>query len=321
MKKAVLVLISLFTIVISCNNDCDCFDFVETSLSQSILDKQIVEVNTTNVSTGMQTVFETMFTDSLSRANLCQVFVDDARFYKDKSGYFFIETLNDAWVVAHINHDIIGTSRIDVKDYNGTYFIRNMVETVMYMGYGFVEYFRKNPATDLIERKLSFVTSIKAANWFIGTGFYGDPPDIYYSLYEANTEIIKVATQTMAAGIGGVLGEVVQTENKVDFCRDFIDHIRFFDNGSGYFFINDFNGINIAHGADKTHEGKNDYDLQDPEGKYIIRDMIEIAKSGKGDIYHYRWLNPVSGDIESKYVYVEQIPGTDYFIASGFYFN
>ena len=39
--------------------------------------------------------------------------------------------------------------------------------------------------------------------------------------------------------------------------------------------------------------------LKDPDGKQIGREMIEIAKRGGGSI-EYRWVNPVSKDVEPK---------------------
>jgi cytochrome c len=39
--------------------------------------------------------------------------------------------------------------------------------------------------------------------------------------------------------------------------------------------------------------------LKDPDGKEIGREMIEIAKRGGGSI-EYRWVNPVSKDVEPK---------------------
>jgi signal transduction histidine kinase len=204
---------------------------------------------------------------------------------------------------------------------NGKYFIKEIVETVRYSGYGFVEYYRKNPSTGTTERKLSFVTSIPSAQWFIGTGFYGDPPEHYYPPMDAYQTILMTTTNTTAKGIGGIYSAIYTDEDsQVEFCRSFIDHIRFFDNGSGYFFINDFNGINIAHGADKSHEGQNDYDLQDSHGAYIIRDMIDIAKNSGSGFYEYYWVNPATGKEQKKISAVVRIPGTDYFIAGGFYF-
>ncbi len=313
-----IVVIVLFAIN-SCST-CTCPEPSTPLVSQYTLDKSIVEINTTNVSTGFETVFRKTIFDSTERANFSQVFVDAARFYSDGSGYFFVETLNDAWVVAHINHDLIGTSRIDVQDENGKFFIQEIVETVEYSGYGYVEYYRKNPSTNINERKLSFVTSIPSANWFIGTGFYGDPIDTYYDVVDVQKIVLKEATNTMAKGIAGIFDNIYHDEaDRIEFCQDFVDHIRFFDDGSGYFFIQDFDGVNIANGAFPEHQGENIYDLQDTHGAYIIRDMIEIAEIDQSGYYEYYWENPVSSIEEKKITYVSRIIGTDYFIGAGFY--
>ncbi len=302
----------------TCDNDCP---VPQEQISQYTLNKSIVRINTTNVATGFETVFSDLIPDSTNRAGFSQAFVDAARFYDDNSGYFFVETLDSfAWCVAHINHDLIGTSRSPAVDENGKYFIKEIVETVRYSGSGFVDYYKLNPATGTKERKLSFVTNIPSAQWFIGTGFYGNPPEKYYTPDEANRLILLEATRTMAKGISGIFKNIYTDEDaQIIFCRDFIDHIRFFDDGSGYFFINDFSGINIAHGADADHQGQNDYDLQDTRGAYIIRDMIDIAKNEGSGYYQYFWNNPSSGKEETKTVFVNRIPDTEYFIASGYY--
>jgi signal transduction histidine kinase len=320
-KSSLIVLIVILaglTTFYSCN--CDECPTPTNQVSQYTLDKTIVETNTTNMATGFETVFSEMIPDSTDRAIFSQKFVDAARFYNDNSGYFFIETLNDAWVVAIVNHDLIGTSRINVQDINGKYFIREIVETVQYSGHGFVEYYRQNPSTEAIERKLSFVTSIPSAQWFIGTGFYGDPPEKLYDPLEAQKTILMEVTSTAAKGIAGILDSIYTTEeDQITFCQHFIDHIRFFDDGSGYFFINDFDGINIAHGADLSHQGQNDIDLQDTHGAYIIRDMITIAQNNNSGYYQYYWVNPATGTEQTKITFVIRIPNTDYFIGAGFY--
>ncbi len=314
------VIFPLLLIITGCPFDCDCPTPSEPKVSQYDLDKMIVETNTTNVSTGIESIFTNGISDSITRAHFCQTFVDYARFYDDGSGYFFIETLNDAWVVAHINHDLIGTSRIDIQDENGTYFIQNMVQTVAYSGYGFIEYYRKNPATELIDRKMSFVTSIPSADWFIGTGFYGDPPEQYYLYNEAYDLIVMESTNTMANGFGGILKEIYTNEEEgIQFCRTFVDHIRFFENSSGYFFITDMDGICIAQGSNPELEGQNLYDLQDTQGLYFIREMIDVVSAQGSGFVIYRWNNPATGNDETKSTYVTKIPGTDYFIGSGYY--
>ncbi len=322
MKNIIIlsIIIPILLIITGCPFDCDCPTPADPMVSQYDLDKMIVEIATTNVSTGTESIFSSDLQDSLSRAQFCQTFVDNARFYDDESGYFFIETLVDAWVVAHINHDLIGTSRIDIQDENGTYFIRNMVQTVAYSGYGFVEYYRKNPATEQVDRKMSFVTSIPSADWFIGTGFYGDPPEQYYDFNDANSIVVTESTNIMAKGIGGILeGSYLGEQDRIDFCRTFVDHIRFFEDGSGYFFIIDNDGVCIAQGASPELEGQDLYDLQDPQGKYFIREMIDMVTSNGSGIVSYTWNNPATEDIETKSTYVTRIPETDYIIGSGYY--
>ena len=305
----------------SCN--CDECPAPSVQISQYTLDKTIVQTNTTNVATGFETVFSDLIPDSTNRAKFSHAFVDAARFYSDKSGYFFVETLDSfAWCVAHINHDLIGTSRINIQDQNNKFFIQDIVETVRYSGSGFVEYYKLNPATLVKERKLSFVTNIPSAQWFIGTGFYGDPPEKYYDPIDAQKIVLMEVTNTMSNGIDGIFKNIyTTTDEQISFCRDFLDHIRFFDDGSGYFFINDFDGINIAHGADASHQGQNNYDLQDAHGAYIIRDMIDIAKNDGSGYYQYYWNNPATGKEETKVAYISRIPDTEYFIAAGFYVN
>lgn len=317
------LILSLSVFITGCPfMNCDCPEPQDPLISQYYLDKMVVETNTTNVSTGLESLFTNEVTDSTNRAQICQTFVDYARFYDDKSGYFFIETLNDAWVVAHINHDLIGTSRIDIQDENDKYFIQEMVQTVAYSGYGYIEYYRKNPATDLSERKMSFVTSIPSAQWFIGTGFYGDPPEYYYDYHEANSIVVSEATNTMAKGIGGIINEIYPNITEcVEFCRTFIDHIRFFDNGSGYFFIVDLDGICIAQGVKPEDEGKDISDLQDTHGNYFIQDMIDTVNENGSGTVDYFWNNPATQQDEIKSTYVILIPGTSYFIGSGFYVN
>ncbi len=310
------------TLLISCNN---CEDDYELIVGTSIYDlnKNIIQVNVTNAATGFQAVFNEMVLDSTSRAHLSQAFANEALFFDDDSGYFFIETLNDAWVVSHINEDLIGTSRIDAEDALGKKHVVEMVNTVNNIGFGFVEYNFENPADGEIEDKLSFVTGITPPGWFIGAGYYDEGIDAYYEVNDANKLLVKEVTQTMANGISGVFENIyTEEQDRIAFSSSFIDHIRFFDDQSGYFFVYDFEGTCIAHGAAQTREGVNYWDLQDAQGNYLIQDILEIVQSNSdGGFYEYYWENPSTGLEEAKVSYVMQIPDTEYWIGAGVYLN
>lgn len=319
--RNLLVLFVAILGLTACTKNSSNIYFSGDYISQYSLDKSIVEVNTTNTATGFETVFQTMISDSAGRAQFCQAFIEPARFFSDNSGYFYVESYR-AWMVAHATKpDLIGTYRMDVQDANGKFYVREMVNTVIYIGYGFIEYYFDNPATGEMERKLGFVKSIPTAEFFIGSGFYGDPPDIYYKRSEAMLITAEEATRVMAEGIGGVFAEYyADTNDRVEFSRKMIDYVRFFDDQSGYFFIYDFDCVNVAHGIQKNLQGENLYDYQDSRGNYVIRELVKVAQSGSGEgYYEYWWNNPVTGKEEPKLAYVMKIPGIDYFVGSGIY--
>lgn len=323
MKPAVAlricIWIGLAFAVSSCienDNDLTIYD----ALSLYELNKDIVRINTTNFATGMETFYASDLTDSLERADFCVALIGPARFFEDQTGYFFVETY-DAWMILDAaKPELSGTYRMNVQDAHGKYYVKDMVETVKYAGYGFIEYYFDNPQSGKTEQKLSFVKGIPSAQWFIGSGFYGADENIYFERYEASRIIVKEATKAMATGIGGLLaGFCTDSLDGIAVCRKFIDHIRFFDNQSGYFFIYDFNHYNIAHATQKDLQGEDLTDYQDSRGNYVIRDLVYIASAIGEGFYEYYWNNPLTNLEEKKLAYVTKIPGIDYLVGSGFY--
>jgi signal transduction histidine kinase len=51
--------------------------------------------------------------------------------------------------------------------------------------------------------------------------------------------------------------------------------------------------------------GTNRLDIQNNQGIYINRDMRAIAMNGSG-YYEYKWINPISNQIQSKVSYVSR---------------
>lgn len=332
MKKPIVSFLISFSLVIilfdSCTKTCDCYtESYANMISEQNLKKSIIKVNSTNFATGFETLFENtgfftnMYSDSTSNAQMCQAVINPVRFFEDESGYFFVESYN-AWMVAHATKpELIGTYRYNVTDINGKYYVRDMVTDIKYKGYGFVEYYFDHPVTGIETKKLSFVKSIPVAEFFIGTGYYEFDQKRYYTKAEAAIAIVENVTLSMAEGIGGGFEIISDSMQKVDFCREIIDHIRFFDNQSGYFFIYDFSCVNVAHGTQKNLQGENLYNYQDSQGNYVIRGLVDVVVSSGSGYYDYYWNNPVTGNEEPKKAFVVKIPGADYFIGSGIYFE
>jgi len=84
-----------------------------------------------------------------------------------------------------------------------------------------------------------------------------------------------------------------------------------------YPFVYDMSGNCVAHGARPALIGKNLFDLKDQDGKYLIREMIDIAKGPGSGWVNYKWPNPLSNKIEDKTSYVEKMG--DYVVGVGVY--
>jgi len=76
-----------------------------------------------------------------------------------------------------------------------------------------------------------------------------------------------------------------------------------------YIFAYDFNGVVLAHGANPKLIGKNLMEMQDADGKYLIKGLVETAKKGSG-WYPYKWSNPITKKIDDKVAYVLKIDDT-----------
>jgi len=73
-----------------------------------------------------------------------------------------------------------------------------------------------------------------------------------------------------------------------------------------YVVIYDLKGTNLAHGANPKMVGKDLSNIQDVDGVYFIRDRIEIAKTKGSGWQDYKFVNPVSKNIEPKSIYLER---------------
>jgi cytochrome c len=84
-----------------------------------------------------------------------------------------------------------------------------------------------------------------------------------------------------------------------------------------YPFIYTLAGICVAHGARPALIGKNLIDIKDQDGKYLVREFIEVAKGPGSGWVDYKWPNPLTNKIEDKSSYAEAMG--DYFVGVGVY--
>ena len=92
---------------------------------------------------------------------------------------------------------------------------------------------------------------------------------------------------------------------------------RDFHDGDLYPFVFTYQGVCLAHGAVPALVGKNLIGLKDPDGKYMVRIAIRLARRG-GGWYYYKWPNPVTHEIQNKASFVKPL-GKNTFVGVGIY--
>jgi methyl-accepting chemotaxis protein len=96
----------------------------------------------------------------------------DARFFADKSGYYFVYKAGGTVFVLPTLQDLEGQNIIDRLDPKGTPFIR-LLDQVARGGGGYVEYWFNKPGKGVLP-KLSYARMIPGTQYWIGTGVYVD---------------------------------------------------------------------------------------------------------------------------------------------------
>ncbi|MDG4475794.1 cache domain-containing protein [Thiovibrio frasassiensis] len=96
-----------------------------------------------------------------------------------------------------------------------------------------------------------------------------------------------------------------------------------FNNGRGYFFIFAMDGTVLLHAAQPELEQKNLLALQDTQGAFVIREMIELARSKGEGFVPYLWPKPgFPPDQEfEKISFIKYLPQLDCFIGAGEYLD
>src|ERR1700730_2582396 len=84
-----------------------------------------------------------------------------------------------------------------------------------------------------------------------------------------------------------------------------------------YAYVVDLNGFNRANAAIPAVRGKNLYDMKDHDGKFLIREHIELAKGAGRGWVDFKWLNPATKTIDDKSSYIERVG--DYIVCVGIY--
>ena len=92
------------------------------------------------------------------------------------------------------------------------------------------------------------------------------------------------------------------------------------DDGAGYYFILDEkSGYTYLHALDSRFEGKSQIDFKDANGRYIIKEMLDVVKNDGSGFISYSFLHPVKKTTVEKVTYVKGLKKLGIVIGMGFY--
>ena len=78
-----------------------------------------------------------------------------------------------------------------------------------------------------------------------------------------------------------------------------------------YLVVYGLDGKCLAHGANAKQVGKDLIDLTDVDGKYFVRERVDLAKAKPAGFWQdYKFTNPVSKKVEPKTMYCERLGET-----------
>lgn len=231
--------------------------------------------------------------------------------FMNTSGPFFQDDLYiyaydfDGVTLAHpLQRHLVGTSRLDEPDAGGTLFIRNLRDAAR-NGTGFVRFWYVNPAHgNATEPKLGYVERV-GEDWWLGSGVYlpvdPDPVEGTVSLVE---EAVRYA----------------QAHGKNAALAAFSDPNGTFVRGDRYIFAYDLHGTVLALPADPASVGTSHWDLVDPDGVRMVRQMGLAARDGGGFVTYLTSHRLHQTGLWRKQVYVA-MAGDDWFVGSGTYLS
>ncbi len=204
----------------------------------------------------------------------------------DLEGFAFAHGRNLAYV---------GQNRMNWRDSSGRERNRVMIDMVARDSLGWVDYDENGLNKRAFVKEL--VDPRSGKRYVVGGGYY---PDI-----TANTvrDMVKRGVAYLKAN-----------GPEIAF-RDFTSYVGQFAYGPLHMFAYDLNGISRADGENPIFIGQNLMNIRDPEGRYVVREMLELAqKSGSG------WVNFVNKRaFYSVYVEFVEVPDGKFVIGSGYW--
>jgi cytochrome c len=194
---------------------------------------------------------------------------------------------------------LIGLNVLDSVDAAGNPLFRQMIAVTDKQQEARIRYVWLNRKHNHVEPKVAWLH--REGDYILGVGYYAPrstSDDARKMLDAASAEVKKQGMTKALSNFNDKRGSFVHDDLYV-------------------FAINLQSGKFEAHGMNPKWTGTEASDLHDVEGKPLVKEMLELAKSkGEGTV-DYVWRNPVTNTVEKKRTFIRRENGS--LLGVGFY--
>ena len=181
---------------------------------------------------------------------------------------------------------LVGLKVLDTVDAAGTPLFRQMIAVTEKQPEARIRYVWLNRKHNHVEPKLAWLH--REGEYILGVGYYAPrstADDARKMLDAASAQVKKQGMAKALASFNDPRGAFVHDDLYV-------------------FAVNLENGKFEAHGMNPKWTGTDASDLHDVEGKPLVKEMLELAKTkGEGSV-DYVWRNPVTNVVEKKRTFI-----------------
>src|SRR5512146_2370143 len=170
-------------------------------------------------------------------------------------------------MLVHADPTMEGKNQLDLKDINGKPIIRGLIGAATALPdkpEGWYHYQWPVPGEILPRWKSSYVRLVKAPSgksYIVGSGMYNDRMERAF-VEDAVTQAVGLIERRGEAAF-----EVLRDPKGPFIAKD------------AYVFVTSMEGVELVNAAFPNQEGRKQLDVKDTHGKYLNREMIELAKT------------------------------------------
>jgi len=143
--------------------------------------------------------------------------------------------------------------------------------------------------------------------------------NLYTLKKEENKHSVEVARTLVAHHYGLQQSGVLSEHEAQTAALAALQNLRF--DKTNYFWVNDQTPTMIMHPIKPTLDGKNIANVQDPNGKYLFKEMVDTVQSSGSGFVDYQWPKPNSEVPADKISYVSGFSPWGWVIGSGMYLD